>query len=135
MVDDVPDLVESGDEGGEIQRIEELRPDEDTLLNIMLAGLKMSEEKMSEEDGIEMAVMAMISEKVMGYAREALEEWKKRKSEGYKLFVLDHEVKRKRDQERDQLYERLGKSAEVHASAEEHSGAEEHSSVEEHSSA
>ena len=67
------------------------------MLNITLTELKISkkyEEEVSEKykegtDGIEMAVVVMISEQVMGYAREALEEWKKRKSEGYKLFVLD----------------------------------------------
>jgi len=116
LVDDVPDLVKSGDERGKIQRIEELRLDKDALLNMTLAGLKMREEKMSKEDDIDMAVIAIISEKVMGYVREALEECKKRKSEGYKLFVLDHEVKRKCDQEDDELYERLGKIEEEHSS-------------------
>jgi len=106
LVDNVPDLVVTGDEESEIQRIEELRPDEDALLNMTLAGLKMSDE---------MAVMAMISEKIMGYASQALEEWKKRKSEGYKLFVLDQGVKRKRDQEEDELYERLGKIEEEYS--------------------
>jgi len=72
--DEIPEVVNEQDADGRIQKINELRPLTEDVLALTLAGLSTNQDDLAVDEGI--AVMTMVSDRLLGYAREVLNEWK-----------------------------------------------------------
>jgi len=93
--DEISEVVDEGDIDRRIQKINELRPLTEDMLALTLAGLSTDQDDLAVGEGI--AVMTMVSDRLLGYAREVLNEWKTRRIEEWTAWkALRVEIGKKR---------------------------------------
>lgn len=106
--------VEEGNMGGTVQVLEGLRPDGDDVMSMTLASLKITdlrstdvlapmregmttdnffEEDNTDDEGI--PVVTMVADRIMGYAKDVLREWKMRRSDQARAMTAGLGNKRK----------------------------------------
>jgi len=78
------EVVDEGDAEGRIQKINELHPLTEDVLALTLAGLFTDQDDLAAGKAI--AVMRIVSDRLLGYAREVLNEWKTRRIEEWKAW-------------------------------------------------
>ncbi|KAF8432045.1 hypothetical protein BGX38DRAFT_1227185 [Terfezia claveryi] len=79
--DDSADITEEGTADGTVQELRELRPGIDDVLFMTLAGLKITDTEVLDTIALNTKLkLSMVSDRIMGYAREALREWKEKRS-------------------------------------------------------